>query len=330
MQQVERSNSAAIDVVIAWVDGQDPKHRAKRKRYLADPGGDAKPERSAHDERRFSDNDEIRFCLRSIRNYAPWVRTIWLVTDDQVPAAIDRATAEQENIRIVDHREIFRGYEQLLPTFNSLAIETLLWRIKGLADRFLYFNDDMMLVGPVEPTDFFSNEGKVNLRGCWSNWTEQPEKRNSFFGTTKLLGAEMLGYTPEHFFSSGHVIYPMLRPAMEQLFEKFKSAFLANAGYRFRNRKQFWPISAHDHLLLKSDGARAVTPCNSLHFSKRFCLTASPEALEARLEQLADPTMRMACINVLDAVVDKVPDALRYLSEATGPARPFETPPRGT
>jgi Stealth protein CR2, conserved region 2/Stealth protein CR1, conserved region 1 len=90
MQQVERSNDAAIDVVIAWVDGRDPKHRAKRKKYVADPGGDAKPERVATDERRFSDNDEIRFCLRSIRNYAPWVRTIWLVTDDQVPVAIDR------------------------------------------------------------------------------------------------------------------------------------------------------------------------------------------------------------------------------------------------
>jgi hypothetical protein len=72
----------AVDVVVAWVDGADPEHRAKRKRYLADPGGDAELERAAHDERRFSDNDEIRFCLRSIRNYAPWVRTIWLVTDN--------------------------------------------------------------------------------------------------------------------------------------------------------------------------------------------------------------------------------------------------------
>ena len=170
-----------------------------------------------------SDNDEIRFCLRSIRNYAPWVRTIWLVTDDQVPAAIDRQRAELDNIRIVDHREIFRGYEQLLPTFNSLAIETMLWRIKGLADRFLYFNDDMMLVGPVEPTDFFSSDGKVNLRGWWCNWIEQPDKRNSFHGSNKLLGAAMLGFTPEHFFSTHHVIYPLLRPAMEELFDRYES-----------------------------------------------------------------------------------------------------------
>jgi hypothetical protein len=324
LPQVEPSNSDAIDVVIAWVDGADRKHRAIRKRYLADPGGDAKPKPAAHIEQRFSDNDEIRFCLRSIHNYAPWVRTIWLVTDNQVPAAIHRRLASRHNVHIVDHREIFRGYEQFLPTFNSLAIETMLWRIEGLADRFLYFNDDMMLVGPAEPTDFFSSDGKVNLRGRWSNWQERPDKQNSFHGSNKLRGAEMLDYTPEHFFSSYHVIYPFLRPAMEELFEEFKAAFLANAQYRFRNHQQFWPISAHDHLLLKSDRARVAEPRNSAHFSKRYCQAATREALETQLKQLTEGPMRMACINDLEAVVDKVPDAMRYLSQATGPAAPFE------
>jgi hypothetical protein len=325
---VERPTGDAIDAVIAWVDGRDRKHRAKRKRYLTDPGADAEPESDAQSGRRFSDNDEIRFCLRSIRNYAPWVRTIWLVTDNQVPAAIDRQRAERDNVRLVDHREIFRGYEQLLPTFNSLAIETMLWRIDGLADRFLYLNDDMMFVGPVEPTDFFSHDGKLHLRGRWSNWKERPDKGDSFHGSNKLLGAKMLGYTSEHFFSSEHAVYPLLRPAMDELFAEFKTAFLANAGYRFRNRQQFWPISAHDHLLLKSDRARVVKSCNTVHFSKRYCLTASPDAIEARLKQLAEGTMRMACVNYLETVVDKVPDTMRYLSKATGPAAPFEKPSR--
>jgi len=327
VQQVEGSTGGPIDVVIAWVDGADPKHRAKRKRYLADPGGDADPERAATQDRRFSDNDEIRFSLRSIHNYAPWVRTIWLVTDDQVPAAIDREIAEHEKIRIVDHREIFRDYEKFLPTFNSRAIESMLWRIEGLADRFVYFNDDMLLVGPVESTDFFANDGKVILRGRWSSWNEQLKKGNSFNGGGKLLGAEMLGYTPELFFSSNHMNYPLLRPAMEELFEKFKPAFLANAAYRFRNRKQFWPISAHDHLLLNTGRAQVVKPRNTAHFSVRYCQTASPADLEARLKQLADDTVRFACINYLEAVVDKVPTAMQYLSAATGPAAPFENPP---
>jgi hypothetical protein len=283
----------AIDVVVAWVDGADPRHRAKRNRYLAGLGRDAKPDQAANKDRRFSDNDEIRFCLRSIRNYAPWARTIWLVTDDQVPAAIDRRRAESENINIVDHREIFRGYERLLPTFNSMTIEGMLWRIEGLADRFLYFNDDMMFVGSVEPTDFFSNDGKVNLRGRWTSLQEQLRKGSTFHAGNKLHGAEMLGYTSEHFFSSAHMIYPLLRPAMEELFEEFKPAFLTNAEHRFRDRNQFWPISAHDHLLLKSNRAKVVKIHRSAHFSVRYCLAASPEDLEARLKQLADGTMRL-------------------------------------
>jgi Stealth protein CR2, conserved region 2/Stealth protein CR1, conserved region 1 len=320
-------NADPIDVVVAWVDGRDPKHRAKRNRYLGNLDGSAEPERVASKDRRFSDNEEIRFCLRSIRNYAPWARTIWLVTDDQVPAAIDRRQAERENVHIVDHREIFRGYEQFLPTFNSYAIETMLWRIEGLADHFLYFNDDMMLVGPAAPKDFFPEQGQVKLRGRWTNWNDQLEKASSFHSNTKLRGAEMLGYTPERFFSAGHVIYPLLRPTMEELFDEFTSAFLANAQYRFRDREQFWPISAHDHLLLRSGSAQVVKARNTAHFSVRYCSTASADALKARLQQLSDGTLQMACINHLEAVVDKVPDALSYLSKATGPAAPFENAP---
>jgi hypothetical protein len=47
-----------------------------------------------------------------------------------------------------------------------------------------------------------------------------------------------------------------------------------------------------------------------------------------RLKQLTSDTMRMTCINHLEAVIDKVPDAMRYLADATGPTAPFEKPPR--
>jgi len=60
----------------------------------------------------------------------------------------------------------------------------------------------------------------------------------------------------------------------------------------------------------------------------RYCQTASPDALEARLKSLAGGTIRFACINYLEAIVAKVPGAMGYLSEATGPAAPFEEPAR--
>jgi hypothetical protein len=70
-----------------------------------------------------------------------------------------------------------------------------------------------------------------------------------------------------------------------------------------------------------------VRPRNTAYFSVRDCLTASPAVLEARLRELTEGTVRMACINYLETVVDKVPDTMRYLSKATGPAAPFEKPP---
>jgi hypothetical protein len=64
----------------------------------------------------------------------------------------------------------------------------LLWRIEGLADRFLYFNDDMMFVGPVEPTDFFSSQGKVVLRGRWSKLERGARKRKQFQRPQQTVG----------------------------------------------------------------------------------------------------------------------------------------------
>ena len=213
-----------------------------------------------------------------------------------------------------------------MPTFNSLAIETMLWRIEGLADRFLYFNDDMMLVGPVEPTDFFLNDGIVKLRGRWTNWQEQLEKGSSSTAA-QAAGRGIAGLHAGPLLDRPRGL-SLLRPAMEEMFDGFKSAFLANAAYRFRDRKQFWPISAHNHLLLKSDRARVIKSATR-RFSR--CATARRQArtILVRLKQLADGTKRMTCINYLEAVVDKVPDAMSYLSEATGPAAPFEKPHRG-
>ena len=149
-------------------------------------------------------------------------------------------------------------------------------------------------------------------------------KRNRYLADPGDSGAPERVASKERRFSSNHVIYPLLRPPMEELFEMFEPAFFANAVYRFRDRRQLWTISAHDHLLLKSKRARVVKSHSSAHFSVRYCLSASPDALEARLKSLADGSVRMACINHLEAVVGKVPDATRYLSEATGPAAPFE------
>jgi hypothetical protein len=139
-----------IDVVITWVDGSDPAWIAKRADVLHTPYHE-----EAANASRYRNRDELRYALRSIRMYAPWVRTIFLVTDGQRPSWMESGVP---GLQIVDHRDIFTD-PGVLPTFNSHAIETQLHHIDGLSEHFLYFNDDMMLGAEVTPQTFFYANG---------------------------------------------------------------------------------------------------------------------------------------------------------------------------
>lgn len=145
-----------IDLVYTWVDGNDPEWQKKKAAATGDtinarPDGDCKG--------RYADNDELKFSLRSVDLYAPWIRRIFIVTDNQVPAWLDTSNPR---IRIVDHRDIIPA--QYLPCFNSTLIEHFICRIPGLAEHFILANDDMMLNKPVTPADFFDTDGNPVMR----------------------------------------------------------------------------------------------------------------------------------------------------------------------
>jgi hypothetical protein len=144
-----------IDVVYTWVDGSDPEWQARKARALGDNDWLAEVNVQAANSSRFQSRDELRYSLRSLHCFAPWVRHVFLVTDDQVPAWLD---TEHERVTVVSHREIF-GDTGRLPTFNSQAIESRLHRIPGLSEHFLYLNDDVFFGHPVTPDLFFTPGG---------------------------------------------------------------------------------------------------------------------------------------------------------------------------
>jgi len=96
--------------------------------------------------------DELRYSLRSLEAFAPWVGNIYIVTNGDTPYWLDTS---HSRILIITHDEIFldRSY---LPTFNSNAIELQLHRIPNLSRRFLYFNDDVFLGRAVSRGDFIT------------------------------------------------------------------------------------------------------------------------------------------------------------------------------
>ncbi|XP_059483014.1 N-acetylglucosamine-1-phosphotransferase subunits alpha/beta [Neocloeon triangulifer] len=125
---------------------------------------------------RFHDKEELRYSLRSVEKYAPWVRHVYVVTNGQIPYWLN---LDHPRLSVVTHQQLFVNQSHL-PTFSSPAIESHLHRIPGLSKRFLYLNDDVMFGKDVWPEDFYTEtEGqKVYLswpvpecqEGCPTSW----------------------------------------------------------------------------------------------------------------------------------------------------------------
>ncbi|RHY27682.1 hypothetical protein DYB32_006616 [Aphanomyces invadans] len=165
-----------IDVVYTWVNGSDPRWKREKdhwhRRWKAQIQGEIFDETddsvvfdasAAATENRFRDNEELRYSLRSIEMYAPWVRHVYLVTDGQIPNWLN---VDSPRLTIVPHRSIFLNQSHL-PVFSSPAIEANLDNVPGLSSHFLYFNDDVFLGAPVTPEDFISPSGIQNIYLSW-------------------------------------------------------------------------------------------------------------------------------------------------------------------
>lgn len=140
-----------IDFVITWVDEKDSKWDKKKNDKLKELG---MPMEKAADSERFRDYGTLKYLLRSIEKYAPWVHKIYLVTDDQKPLWM-KENLEGTKLTLVDHKDIIPS--QALPTFNSNAIEFCLDNIDGLSENFVEFNDDLLINKPVHHDDFFKD-----------------------------------------------------------------------------------------------------------------------------------------------------------------------------
>ena len=252
--------SDPIDAVITWVDGADKAHQEKLAQYLVSTGL-PRPESAA--PTRFNQCGEIDYCVKSLLRFAPWIRTIFIVTDNQTPSIIKtlKGTPHESRIKLIDHRTIFANFESALPTFNSLTIESVLWRIEGLSTQFIYLNDDNALLRPVTPNDFF-RDSKLVLRGEWKSMAAKKwlNRCRALLGrpiatsehrTLQENTAILAGWTSQ-FFHLPHAPLPLNKQTLELFFQKHPAALSQNILYPVRNPLQFWPISLAQHLAIKA------------------------------------------------------------------------------
>ena len=135
-----------IDFVVPWVDDSDPVWRAKKAKYtgtdMAEGNTDA----------RYRDWDTLKYWFRGVEKFAPWVRYVYFITDDQKPEWLN---VEHPKLKWMKHKDYIP--DAYLPTFNSHTIEWNLHRLDDLAENFVYFNDDVFLIRSTEPEDFFQD-----------------------------------------------------------------------------------------------------------------------------------------------------------------------------
>ncbi|WP_292936557.1 MULTISPECIES: stealth family protein [unclassified Novosphingobium] len=311
------SDDLRIDAVITWVDGLDPLHLAKRGHYQPQ----AKRNANAINPHRWACNNELSYCLRSIANHAPWIGRIWIITDAQTPDLSQLPDELVARITIVDHLTLFAGHESALPTFNSLAIETLLWRIPGLAEHFVYFNDDVFLTGPLAPGDVFQGDAPV-LRGGWVDQraiAADPASRDDptlLNALTQINAASLAGFRPDRLFRAAHVVHPLRRSVMAQLFDRHRAAFVTNIGHRFRCVSQFLPQGLHNHACIASGNAVLHANEDHLHLRTGAVLDYPLPHVRAYLARALQPQFKFLCINDLPQVEAAIPDTRDWIERA--------------
>lgn len=135
-----------IDFVILWVDGSDKDWLKEKNKYSK------KKIDITNDLVRYRDYEVLKYWFRGVEKYTPWVNKIHFVTWGHIPKWLN---TDNPKINIVNHKDFIP--QKYLPTFSSHTIELNIHRIKDLEEKFVYFNDDIFILKPLDESYFFKS-----------------------------------------------------------------------------------------------------------------------------------------------------------------------------
>ena len=289
----------SIDAVITWVDGSDKEYKKRLEKHLTT---------STNYKKQYLQANEIEYCVKSILKFAPFVRRIFIVTDNQKPSFNGlKDLIVSKKVKVVDHKEIFKGYEKYLPTFNIRSIDAVLHRIEDLSEMFVYFNDDVFLINKIREEDWFV-ENKVVLMGKWAkSYSINPIKVLSgkfkkvfglrpSFNASQSKAANISGFKKEYF-KSYHTARPQIKSLIKEFYHKNPESLIDQIKYRFRHYDQFMPYSLCWHLLIKENRAiiKGVKELKEIQQTQNL----NAKQLISILEKL-DDTKEVKYLNIQD------------------------------
>lgn len=220
----QRTSGLKVDAVYTWVNQSNPEWQKIWIQTFPD---------APYDKDRYTDNNELKYSLRSLSKYAPWINRIFIVSNCTKPDWL----VLDDRIRWVDHHEIFPDPEAL-PTFNSHAIECCLHRIPHLQENFIYFNDDFFLSHPCLQSDFFSDCGRsisyLEPYGMVSHLSndQAPDYLVAAKNSSRLLKRLFPTYEARQLHK--HVPYALKKSTLLEIENQYLGAFTTTRNSRIR------------------------------------------------------------------------------------------------
>ncbi len=197
-----------MDAVITFVNGNDPVWQRSYAQNIT------------HEtvlNKRYRDWGLLPYLLRGIEKNMPFIEKVFLVvsTESQVPECINTC-----NTQIILHKDIIP--QTFLPTFNSTTIELFLHRIPNLSEQFVYFNDDLFPVNPLQPCDLFRDDKIVTRfsRHLFATNLYKQQTRQSDQMARLAAGRK----TTPLFLRPQHTIAPMLRSVSQKVYQQLENA----------------------------------------------------------------------------------------------------------
>lgn len=300
-----------IDIVVLWVDGNDPEWQAQKAKYQG------KTLTDANAANRFRDWGLMPYWFRGIETFLPWARKVHFVTCGHVPAFLNLNAPKLHHVRHSDYIPA-----EYLPTFSANTIEMNVHRIPGLADHYIFFNDDMFAVRPMPETHFFRDglpctyggEVPAAFRGQAGIWqhliANDLRVVNNHFSKPAQVRANRKKYTnkaypwkdnlrtrllerfyPENFlgFKNLHAPAAFLKSTLETIWREEPELLKAVSSNRFRSNDDvnqwlalWWQVAAGDFSPFMTDNV--VEDC-------------TPETVDALCAMIRDQEHDMICVN---------------------------------
>lgn len=297
-----------IDFVITWVDMNDPKWKESFAKY----SGKIDNSKNNMTEARFRDHGLLRYWFRGVEKFAPWVRRVYFVTAGQKPEWLNPS---HPKLHLVNHEDYIPS--KFLPVFNSSLIEIYLHKIPGIADRFVYFNDDFFIINHLKEERFYKDGLPQDIAAFRKNfgfslWNKCLKNNiaviNEFFNKKEVFEKDhdkwffkdygkkaKLNHKYENSdqfmtLRTPHNAQPYLKKTFEEVWEKVGDRLTEMSKNRFRSPNDFTQELFRTWQICNSD----FNPYNTYQDTKMFpLLFRAKKAIEA----IRNQSFTLICLN---------------------------------